>query len=367
QVLLNLISNASKFTEEGTVIVTAEVQTGSDNRQEVLVSVTDTGPGISEEDQSKLFLAFSQVDSSPTRKTGGTGLGLSICQRLVDLHGGQIGVHSKLGEGSSFYFTIPLFHQSNQVNSAVSNRTILCVETDPRIITIYERFLQAKSYEIVPVVNPNNVLEMASRLMPLAIILDVDSLGTNKWSILAKLKDDPTTKNIPVIICNIAEQEEKGYCLNAADYLLKPIRAEDLLGALTRLNSENKISEILIIDNSVEELDRIEKILLEDGLLHPMLAIGLEKGLEALTNQPPHAIILSMMLPELEEIALLEKINLTSSMQNIPVIFMTPKLPDEDQLTRLEKLTEHYSRKGMVSETQLFIEIEKHLRSYEQT
>jgi PAS domain S-box-containing protein len=109
QILLNLISNASKFTEEGTVTVTAEVQPSSNGQKEMVISIIDTGPGISIEDQSKLFLAFSQVDSSPTRKTGGTGLGLSICQRLVDLHGGKIGVHSSVGKGSTFYFTLPLF------------------------------------------------------------------------------------------------------------------------------------------------------------------------------------------------------------------------------------------------------------------
>jgi signal transduction histidine kinase len=109
QILLNLISNASKFTEEGTVTVTAEVQSASNGLKEMVISIIDTGPGISIEDQTKLFLAFSQVDSSPTRKTGGTGLGLSICQRLVDLHGGKIGVHSSVGKGSTFYFTLPLF------------------------------------------------------------------------------------------------------------------------------------------------------------------------------------------------------------------------------------------------------------------
>ncbi|MCX7103644.1 MAG: ATP-binding protein, partial [Methylobacter sp.] len=109
-VLLNLISNAAKFTEEGTITVDAKIQTNHKHQQEMLISVRDTGSGISKENQSKLFLAFSQIDSNSRQKASGTGLGLSICQRLIDLHGGQIGVNSETGKGSTFFFTLPLFH-----------------------------------------------------------------------------------------------------------------------------------------------------------------------------------------------------------------------------------------------------------------
>lgn len=114
QVLLNLISNAAKFTDEGSITVEARVQTSHTGKLEALISVTDTGPGISPEGQEKLFKAFSQVDGSATRKTGGSGLGLSICQNLVQLHGGRINVHSVEGKGSTFWFTLPLFHQAVQ-------------------------------------------------------------------------------------------------------------------------------------------------------------------------------------------------------------------------------------------------------------
>jgi signal transduction histidine kinase len=92
QVLLNLISNASKFTDTGSITVESLVQVGPTGKMEALINVIDTGPGISEEDQKKLFQAFSQVDGSATRKSGGTGLGLSICANLVRLHYGRIGV-----------------------------------------------------------------------------------------------------------------------------------------------------------------------------------------------------------------------------------------------------------------------------------
>ncbi|MEW5872417.1 MAG: GAF domain-containing protein [Chloroflexota bacterium] len=108
QVLLNLLANAAKFTEEGSITVQTRVQNGRQDQPEVLVKVIDTGPGIAPEDQSKLFQPFSQVDASLTRKTGGSGLGLSICQHLIRLHNGEIGIQSEVGKGSSFYFTLPL-------------------------------------------------------------------------------------------------------------------------------------------------------------------------------------------------------------------------------------------------------------------
>jgi signal transduction histidine kinase len=107
QVLLNLLSNAAKFTDRGQIGVSARL-INQDEKPQILVAVFDTGPGIEPEDQEKLFEPFSQVDASPTRKTGGTGLGLSICRHLVELHGGRIWVESTPGEGSTFVFTLPL-------------------------------------------------------------------------------------------------------------------------------------------------------------------------------------------------------------------------------------------------------------------
>jgi signal transduction histidine kinase len=107
QVMLNLLSNAAKFTDQGSIKITAGTE-NSDNKSFIKVQVSDTGLGISEEDQNKLFQPFSQVDSSPTRKTGGTGLGLSISKKLIELHGGYIGVTSKENSGSTFYFMLPI-------------------------------------------------------------------------------------------------------------------------------------------------------------------------------------------------------------------------------------------------------------------
>mgnify|MGYP005838512055 CR=1 FL=1 len=114
QVLLNLISNAAKFTEQGSITLKAEYILNDHQQPQIKVSVTDTGAGIAKEDQKKLFLPFSQVDASPSRKTGGSGLGLSICRHLIEMHNGSIGVESEIGKGSTFYFFLPVSQISDR-------------------------------------------------------------------------------------------------------------------------------------------------------------------------------------------------------------------------------------------------------------
>ncbi|MEW5941109.1 MAG: PAS domain S-box protein, partial [Chloroflexota bacterium] len=176
QVLLNLLSNAAKFTDEGSITVTALVMDKPGERQEIMVRVADTGPGISPEDQKKLFQPFSQVDASPTRKTGGTGLGLSISNHLVQMHGGRMGVESDTGKGSVFYFTLPAFRAKTPevaVSGEPGNRTILAIDDDPQVISLYERYLQPQGYQVVAVSDSTRALERAKQLKPFAITLDI--------------------------------------------------------------------------------------------------------------------------------------------------------------------------------------------------
>ena len=250
QVLINLFSNAAKFTDEGTITVASSVKTGENNRPEIIVSVTDTGPGIAAEDQAKLFQAFSQVDDSPTRKTGGTGLGLSISQNLIQMHGGQIGVDSVIGKGSTFYFTLPSYRGNPSPNEPQSNmggKIILAIDDDPQVISLYERYLQPQGYQVIAVTEPSKAKERAIQLKPFAITLDIMMPGIDGWQVLNELKSSAETRNIPVVICSIIEDHEKGFSLGAADYLAKPILEEDLLNALEGLNKDNLIEEILVV------------------------------------------------------------------------------------------------------------------------
>ncbi len=237
QVLINLLSNASKFTDEGDIIVEVGRYRGPGGHSQVKISVTDTGPGISKLDQEKLFQAFSQVDDSPTRKTGGTGLGLSICQQLINMHGGQIWVESEVGQGSTFHFTLPLFRSLESITRPIGKKIILSIDDDTQVVGLYERYLQPQGYQVVPLTNPALALERVKQLRPFAVTLDVMMPGIDGWKVLDILKNDPDTRHIPVILCSIIEDLEKGFNLGASEYLVKPILEEDLVKALDRLSS----------------------------------------------------------------------------------------------------------------------------------
>jgi signal transduction histidine kinase len=241
QILLNLFSNAAKFTDEGSITIDAQLQI-HDGIREVQVSVTDTGTGISLEDQGKLFQPFTQVDPSPTRKTGGSGLGLSICRHLVEMHGGQIGLFSEPGKGSTFYFTLPAPlpkpKQTGEYTTGFLGPVILAIEDDAQVIGLYQRYLGNRGYKIFPLTDASLAAEVAGKLQPVAITLDIMMPERNGWDVLQELKSNPSTANIPVIICTLLEEQAKGINLGASDYLMKPVLEDDLLNAIERLGKK---------------------------------------------------------------------------------------------------------------------------------
>jgi GAF domain-containing protein/ActR/RegA family two-component response regulator len=247
QILLNLIGNAAKFTDQGSITLAAEEQIGPDGQPEVIFRVIDTGSGIAPADQGKLFQPFSQVDDSPTRKTGGTGLGLSISRSLVELHQGRIGLeHSEVGKGSTFFFTIPCppDDRSLPAQDADNANTILAIDDDPQVISLYDRYLAPQGYRVFALTDARIVLETVRKVKPFAITLDILMPNRDGWQVLNELKRYPDTSQIPVIICSILSEKEKGITLGASDYIVKPVLAEDLIRVLTRLKIKQPVTKI---------------------------------------------------------------------------------------------------------------------------
>jgi PAS domain S-box-containing protein len=361
QVLLNLISNASKFTDQGSITVETNVQRGPTGKMEALINVIDTGPGISIEDQKKLFQAFSQVDGSATRKSGGSGLGLSICANLVQLHGGRIGIHSVVGTGSTFWFTLPLFNQP-QEDIPGDMKVVLAIDDDPQVIGLYERYLNPQGYYVVPLTDASKAKEHVLRIKPYAITLDIMMPNKDGWSLLTELKSDPLTRDFPVIICSIMEQADKGFSLGAADYLVKPILEEDLVGALDRLNKDGTIREVLVIDDDPNDLRLIEKILGQHGHYKPILAEGGRKGWEAINRKTPHAIILDLFMPEMDGFTILEKLHHNSILRDIPVLVVSGGGLTNEQQRQLDDFGQRLITKGSLNEGQLIETIENALK-----
>lgn len=361
QVLLNLISNASKFTDEGSITVEAVLQNGPDGRPEALINVIDTGPGISPEGQEKLFKAFSQVDGSATRASGGSGLGLSICANLVQLHGGRIGIHSEEGQGSTFWFTMPLFKQPTE-EIPEGKKIVLAIDDDPQVISLYERYLNPQGYHVVPLTEPSKAKERIVELKPFAVTLDIMMPNTDGWTVLTTLKSDPATRDIPIIICSIVEQSDKGFNLGATDYLVKPILEEDIVNALTRINKNGDIREILVIDDDPNDLRLIEKILKEDGQFNTTLAEGGRKGWEAINKSLPDAIILDIFMPDMDGFTVLEKLREESSLRDIPVLVVSGGGLTNEQQKQLADYGQRLITKGSLKEDDLIASIKDALQ-----
>jgi PAS domain S-box-containing protein len=361
QVLLNLIANASKFTDEGSITVQTEVQRASNGKLEALINVIDTGPGISQEGQEKLFKAFSQVDGSATRKSGGSGLGLSICANLVQLHGGRIGVHSEEGNGSTFWFTVPLYKQP--VEDIPQNRkVVLAIDDDPQVISLYERYLNPQGYYVVPLTEPARAKERIKELKPFAVTLDIMMPNIDGWTVLTELKSDPETRDVPIIICSIVEQTDKGFNLGAADYLVKPILEEEIVHALDRLNKHGDIHEVLVIDDDPNDLRLIEKLLNQDGKYKTTLAEGGRKGWELINTHAPDAIILDIFMPEMDGFTILEKLREDPALREIPVLVVSGGGLTNEQHSQLAEYGQRLIAKGSLKENDLILSIESVLK-----
>ncbi len=361
QVLLNLLSNAAKFTDEGEIIVHASLQTGPAGHPEILVSVSDTGPGIAPEDQAKLFQAFSQVDDSPTRKTGGSGLGLSISQQLIQLHGGRIGVHSDVGKGSTFYFTLPIYRAKEAEPELRGGKLILAVDDDPQVLSLYERYLGPQGYDVVAITDPTRALERARQVKPFAITLDIMMPGYDGWQVLSELKRDAETRDIPVVICSILEQQERGFSLGAADYLLKPILEEDLVHSLNRLNGDGAIHEVLVIDDDPNALRLMQKIF-QHSPYKLTLAQGGLAGWQLLTTRPPQAVILDLFMPELDGFTILERMRENPKMRDLPVVVVSGGELSSDQRRMLTDFGQRLISKGSIDEKDLLSILDRALR-----
>jgi CheY-like chemotaxis protein len=358
QVLINFLSNAAKFTDEGDITVKATLEEQKDGQNSVMIRVIDTGPGIAKEDQVKLFQPFSQVDASLTRKVGGSGLGLSICHHLIQMHNGQIGVESDLDKGSTFYFSIPVAQSKSKTEGLDDKHIILAIDDDPKIIDLYERYLQPKGYHVIGLTNPAKAKERAEELKPFAITLDIMMPGFDGWQVLTDLKSSSETRDIPVVVCSIVEDEEKGFSLGAADYLVKPVLEEDLLASLDRLNGDGSIREVLVIDDDPNDLRLLGKMIAEQGRYKATLAEGGPAGWNAIKSKKPHAIVLDLFMPEMNGFAILENLRKDKNLKELPVVVITGADLSSEQREQLEDLGQRLLQKSSLKEKDLIAMIE---------
>jgi CheY-like chemotaxis protein len=235
QVVLNLLTNAVKFTPDGgSVDVRADLA-----GDEAQVIVRDTGIGIDAGDHERIFEAFQR--GGREARSEGTGLGLTLSKRIVELHGGRIWMSSRRGAGSTFGFAVPV-RQTAETTEEVpvivaaerDMETVLVVEDDAHSVELLSVYLEDAGYRIAVARDGAEGLELARRLRPRAVVLDILLPRVDGWDLLGRLKADAATADAPVIVVSMLDERSKGLALGAVEYLVKPVGREELLEALER-------------------------------------------------------------------------------------------------------------------------------------
>src|SRR5215472_15368856 len=346
QALMNLVSNASKFTSKGTVTVSASRRQVSEGERIEFV-VADTGIGMTAEQVSRLFQEFSQVDSSTTRKYGGTGLGLAISRRFCQMMGGDISVESQPGQGSRFTITLPdrvgdaeeaartAEPARSQVVVASSREAplILVVDDDQTVREVIGRYLEREGFAIAEATGGYEALRLARELRPAAISLDIAMPDLDGWSVLGAIKGDSRLSEIPVVLVTMLDERNRGFALGASEYLVKPIDRDKLVRVLRQLSTPPG-SSILVVDDD-QAARRSLRIALEQAGWEVGEAEDGQAALDRLHEVRPSVVLLDLIMPETDGFEVLEAMRHHDEWRNIPVIVITARDITAEDRTRL--------------------------------
>lgn len=341
-ILSNLLSNAIKYTERGGV----EILARSVSAQLFEVVVRDTGVGIALEEQSTVFDEFRRLEGAATRRAGGTGLGLTICKRLVSLLGGQIGLKSTPGQGSTFTVLLPSLVQQTTSVPPSTNLKVLVIEDDPQVQQLIATRLIDQPYQLMFAPDSIEGIQIARNEQPDVIVLDTILPRTDLWKVLFELRTDPATAIIPVILQSVQGERGLSIPLGLADFLNRPVGQESLLAVLRRRRIAPEGEAILIIDDNADGREYLAACLRDEGYAVELAASGLE-ALTYLEAHRPQLVILDLMMPHMDGFEVLRRLRLLPSGQNLPVLILSAlDLSEEQRQTLLAQQTEQILKKG---------------------
>jgi len=373
QIMYNLLSNAVKFTPEGGSI---DVD-ASFNGVELLVSVTDTGIGIEPKDQETIFDEFKQMDSSRSRQHEGTGLGLALTKRLVKLHGGRIWVESEgQGKGSKFSFTLPAMELHVESHHRILQRlttttqaldypnreTILVVEDNPQASQLLCIYLTGAGYNTVVASDGDEAVRMAREVKPFAITLDIMLPKKDGWQVMQELKSFQDTRDIPVVIISVVDDQSLGFSLGAVGYLVKPIDKDQLRYALERLELAGRVEDTtprtLIIDDNPEDIKLMETILHSEGI-EVLSASDGKEGVAKAVQEHPDLIILDLLMPDISGFDVVKSLQDNAGTRDIPIIICTVKELTAEDREILNSKVKSIVQKGEDAKTHLLEAVRK--------
>lgn len=365
QSLLNLLSNAAKFTEGGVIRLTAARERRNDGDW-LRFAVADNGIGMTEEQRAKLFQRFAQADASTTRRFGGTGLGLAITKAFCRMLGGDIEVASEAGRGSTFTVELPATVAGGEVDADGTapeeeeggQDLVLVVDDEASAREIVSRFLEREGFRVRTVGDGESGLVLARKLRPCAILLDVMMPRMDGWAVLTALKADPALSGIPVIMVSNVNERSLGFSLGAADYLTKPVEWSRLRETLDGFRSERAALPVLVVEDDEDARARLCATLVRAGWAVMEASNGRE-ALEQVEHQRPELILLDLMMPEVDGFDFLRNLHANPDWHGIPVVVLTAKDVTAEDRALLQGQAQRIIQKGTTTMRDLMAEVRK--------
>ncbi len=356
QSLLNLLSNACKFTSEGRIALDIQREPGRVGR--FLFAVSDTGIGMTEAQQARLFQAFQQADNSTTRKYGGTGLGLVITRSFARMLGGDVTVRSKTGAGSVFTLSLPdappaatapaPIPEAEPAGAPVSEApaTILVIDDEAASRRIVGSHLAREGYRVIYAGSGAEALEIAQRERPDAITLDITMPQVDGWAVLRALKEDTGLAAIPVVLVSMIADRGLGFTLGAASVLSKPVDRAELAAAL-RAHCPSLADEPVLIVEDDPAMQQMTERTVERLGLSPVAAANGQQALDWLEhNEAPAAILLDLLMPVMDGFEFLQQLRARADWQSIPVLVLTAKTLTAEERSELASMAQRVLAKG---------------------
>ena len=370
QVFTNLLGNAVKFTPEGgNVGIKVWLSKGDvtpDKPDMVTVSISDSGIGIAPENHEKIFEKFGQVGDVLKDRPKGTGLGLPICRKIIENFGGKIWVESELGKGSTFFFTMPIakgtvsqpaIAPEMELKTAIAEgKTVLVVDNEANIRRIIRHELEHRGYKIIEASGGIEAVDLAKKHRPDLITLDISMPDLDGFDVTAVLKNNPDTKNIPILIVSVVEDGQKAYRLGANDYITKPIVIDILIERVNRL-LQGAQKNILIADDDMSLVKSLKFELHKYGFAIDAAYNG-KQAVKAVARQMPDLILLDIKMPEMDGYEVIKTLKDKAETKDIPVILMTGMEIDGGRVNAVSLGASEYIQKSE-GFNRLFTAIEK--------
>ena len=349
QVLFNLLGNASKFTEQGTISLRVRREPRSPGDW-LVFEVADTGIGMTPEQQAKVFEPFVQASAATSRKYGGTGLGLALSRRFAELLGGDIAMTSEVGVGTTFTVGIPAECEAvtvpvPAVDAAADDTRVLIIDDSTADCDVISRMLAREGYRASAAHDGDAGLKLARELQPDLILLDVMMPTVDGWTVLTRLKADPQLAVIPVVIISITDDRQVGISLGAVDYLVKPVDKQALAQVMHKYLNGHDGSQILVVDDDAGTRRMLRRQLKRHGWTVAEAVDGRD-ALEQLDRVHPAVVLLDLMMPEMDGFDFLDALHERGLDAAIPVVVLTAKSLSRDERERLAGHTQKVLEKG---------------------